>query len=99
MLAVGGLSIALARLPLAFEEEVDYNIGMQTLKLKTMVHSDGHLRLDIPTSLPEGEVDLVVVIDKPSPSSRLESFKDLVGTLQWQGDALQEQRKLRDEWR
>ena len=26
------------------------------------------------------------------------NFAEVVGKLQWQGDALEEQRKLRDEW-
>lgn len=33
---------------------------METLKLTT-IDPDGHLRLDVPTNLPAGEVELVIV--------------------------------------
>jgi hypothetical protein len=36
---------------------------MQTITLTGKIESDGHLKLDIPTLLPEGEVSIVVVID------------------------------------
>lgn len=32
------------------------------------------------------------------PASKKYDFSDFVGKLQWEGDALAEQRKLRDEW-
>jgi hypothetical protein len=47
---------------------------MQVLSLKTRVSSDGHLHLDIPTSLAPGDVELVLVVNNaPSavPSQRL----------------------------
>lgn len=68
---------------------------MQTLKLKSQVDKDGHLRLDVPTDLPAGEVELVLVI---APARVGYDFSDLAGGLRWQGDAVKEQRKLRDEW-
>ena len=68
---------------------------MQTLKLKSQVDKDGHLRLDVPTDLPAGNVELVLVIE---PARGGYDFSDLTGTLRWEGDAIKEQRKLRDEW-
>lgn len=68
---------------------------MQTLKLKSQVDKDGHLRLDVPTDLPAGDVDLVLMI-APAPGNY--DFSDLAGALRWRGDAIREQRKLRDEW-
>lgn len=64
---------------------------MQTLTLTGQIDANGHLRLDVPTTLPPGEVELMLVINPaPSqtpPTSRYD-FSDLVGRLQWQGDAI-----------
>ncbi len=73
---------------------------MQVLKLSSKVDPDGHLRLDLPTTFPEGSVELVVVIN---PVNKIVvpgkyDFSDLVGKLNWQGDAVAEQKRLRDEW-
>lgn len=69
---------------------------METLKLTTTIDPDGHLRLDVPTNLPAGEVELVIVLSKPRQVRY--DFSDLVGKLAWKGDALAAQRALRDEW-
>jgi len=36
---------------------------MQTLKVQAHVDKDGHLRVDVPTSLPEGDLKAVLVLD------------------------------------
>jgi len=73
---------------------------MQVLKLSSKIDTDGHLRLDLPTTFSEGEVELVVVINPVDNNVVLDKydFSDLVGKLSWQGDAVAEQRRLRDEW-
>lgn len=74
---------------------------MHNLKLKTHIDTDGHLRLDVDTGLPAGEVALLLVINTsrlPSQSADAYNFKDLAGTLSWSGDATETQRALRDEW-
>jgi hypothetical protein len=73
---------------------------MQTLKLKSQVDEDGHLRLDVPTTLPSGEVELVLVIESVASAAREPGydFSDLAGRLHWSGDALEQQRTLRNEW-
>lgn len=48
-------------------------------------------------------LDYVKVLDTPSgltkkPLKPKYDFSDLAGKLQWRGDALAEQRRLRDEW-
>lgn len=70
---------------------------METLKLTTKIDPDGHLRLDLPTNLPAGEVELVIVVHEASQKKRYD-FSDLVGKLTWKGDALAVQRALRDDW-
>jgi hypothetical protein len=69
------------------------------LKVHGKIDADGHLRLDVPTSLPAGEADVILTINENNESSeRKQDFSDLVGKLEWRGDALAEQRRLRDEW-
>lgn len=74
---------------------------MQTLKLKSHVGRDGHLRLDVPTALPAGDVELVLVIESIPPAALPEGgydFSDLAGRLRWAGDAVTQQHLLRHEW-
>jgi hypothetical protein len=42
---------------------------MQVLTLTGKIDSDGHLHLDIPTQLPAGDVELVLVIN-PTPQEK-----------------------------
>lgn len=74
---------------------------MEVLKLTTTVNPAGHVILDVPTHLPPGEVNIVLVLNpipesKPQPSKY--DFSDLAGRLTWQGDAVATQRALRDQW-
>lgn len=74
---------------------------MQTITLIGQIDTNGHLRLDVPTALPPGKVELVLVINPAAPqttSSPKYDFSNLVGKLQWQGDAVDTQRALRNEW-
>jgi hypothetical protein len=72
---------------------------MQVVKAKGEVGRDGRLRLDVPVELPAGTVELVQVVDvSPQPNGSNYNLTGVVGRLQWQGDAVEEQRKLRDEW-
>ena len=69
---------------------------MEALKVTAHIDKKGRLQLDVPTALPEGKVELILVLQEaPGKAYR---FGDLVGTLTWQGDALEIQRRLRDEW-
>lgn len=72
---------------------------MRVLKTKGEVGTDGRLRVDVAVELPAGSVDLVLVVAGVPPSNGARyNFSDLAGRLQWKGDAVQEQRNLRDEW-
>jgi hypothetical protein len=74
---------------------------MEVLQLTTTVNATGHVILDIPTQLPPGAVNIVLVLNPvptPQPSSPNYDFSDLVGRLTWQGNAVETQRALRDEW-
>jgi hypothetical protein len=70
---------------------------MQIVKTQGEVGTDGRLRLDVPVELPAGTVELVVVVgSSPQPNGSKYNFTGVVGKLEWQGDALDEQRKLRN---
>ncbi len=74
---------------------------METLRLKSHIAPDGHLRLDIPTNMTSGEVELVVVIQTLIQNTVRRDqydFSDLAGRLRWPGNPVETQRQLRDEW-
>ena len=71
---------------------------MRVLRLASEIDPDGHLRLDLPTQLPEGSIELVLVINPIQRERKVEKydFSDLAGKLEWRGDAVAVQRSLRD---
>jgi hypothetical protein len=71
---------------------------METIKLVKKTGKDGHLKLDVPTSIKGSEVEILLVIEKKGDAGRRYDFSDISGKLQWEGDAVSVQRKLRDEW-
>jgi hypothetical protein len=71
---------------------------METYKINTTIKSDGHLKIDIPTSLHESEVEVILLIQNKRKKANKYDFSDLAGKLQWKGDALEIQRTLRNEW-
>lgn len=81
---------------------------MITINVKKKTNAKGRLVIDVNTRLIEMDVDVVLVIQeketKPnSKSSQKEkdkfNFSDLYGKLEWKGNALAEQRKIRAEWK
>ncbi len=74
---------------------------MEVLKLTTEIDDTGQLNINLPTNLKAGKVDLVVVVNRVVEKEQKQTtydFSDLGGKLNWQGDAVATQRKLRDEW-
>jgi hypothetical protein len=64
------------------------------------IDDKGYLKVEIPTDLSPGTVNFVLVVDQEEkPISRQPyDFSEFAGKLKWEGDALTEQKKLRDEW-
>ncbi|MBW4581747.1 MAG: hypothetical protein KME42_19445 [Tildeniella nuda ZEHNDER 1965/U140] len=74
---------------------------MQIITLTGKIDTDGHLRLDVPTSFASGDVEVEITIHPirtEQDSAATYDFSDLAGTLRWQGDPVVAQRNLRDEW-
>lgn len=78
---------------------------MITINLKHKTKRNGHLVIDVPTTLINKNVDITLVIQEKEEASNNEErktkkydFSHVYGKLQWKGDALTEQKKLRAEW-
>jgi hypothetical protein len=81
---------------------------MLTLTLKKKTKNDGHLVLDVPTTLIDKNVEVVITIQEQKdmiskPGSGMKKgkkydFSHLYQKLEWKGDALREQKKIRSEW-
>ena len=57
------------------------------------------LIVDIPVEYKDHKVEVIVrSLDEPIKSQKKYDFSKFVGKLEWKGDAVAEQRKLRDEW-
>jgi hypothetical protein len=70
---------------------------VQTINIKTT--ATGHLLLDIPTTYLEKDLEVVLVINETKKQTPVHyDFSDLIGKLDWKGDALAEQKRLRNEW-
>jgi predicted DNA-binding antitoxin AbrB/MazE fold protein len=70
------------------------------------IYENGVLRLLKKLSVPEGRRMRVTLesskddesVDSSADQRARYDFSDLVGKLTWRGDALNEQRRIRDEW-
>ncbi|MDD3050570.1 MAG: hypothetical protein PHR06_05430 [Candidatus Cloacimonetes bacterium] len=75
---------------------------METVKLYVKP-TNGHIFLDIPTDYTDCELELVIVMSKLKNSEESKSirydFSKFSNKLEWDGNAVEEQRKLRDEWK
>jgi len=71
---------------------------METIRIDTVIKNGGHLKIDIPTPLEEGEVEVILVIQRKNSPAAGYDFSDIAGKLQWDGNAVDIQRALRNEW-
>ena len=70
---------------------------MKTLTVMSKTGPDGYLHLAIPTGIADGDVEVVVVINELTTKAQpVYDFRDLAGRLHWRGDALTEQKRLRE---
>ncbi len=66
---------------------------------KIIEKASNPLSIELPEEYTNHKVEVIVLSleEKEEPKKKYD-FSDLVGKLKWEGDALAEQRKLRDEW-
>jgi hypothetical protein len=67
---------------------------------KIIENSSNPLTIQLPEGYENKRLEVIVLPleETTSPSEKKYDFSDLVGKLEWKGDALAEQKKLRDEW-
>jgi len=57
----------------------------------------GRISLAVPSAFSDMDIE-VLAFPAQEAKARLYDFSDLAGKLAWRGDAVREQRALRDEW-
>jgi len=77
---------------------------MITINLQQKTQENGHLILDVPTTFIDKNVEVVLVIHEKEDVVEISGkkkfdFSDLYGKLEWKGDAIAEQKKIRSEWK
>jgi len=68
---------------------------------KIIEHATNPLTIELPEEYKDQRVEVIILPlknDSKEKSKKRYDFSDLIGKLQWQGDAVAEQRRLRDEW-
>jgi hypothetical protein len=66
--------------------------------IREIVHpSDNHVTIQVPSAFVGIDIE-VVAFPASVKSDASFDFSDLAGKLKWSGDAVKEQRALRDEW-
>lgn len=70
---------------------------MTTLTTHALIEH-GRLRIDMPTSLPTGQVEVDIIVRERSSAGRKRDLSNLVGKLSYKGDPMKLQKEMRDEW-
>ena len=66
---------------------------------KVIENASASLTIDLPQEYQNKKLEIIVFpLEESEEQPKKYDFSDLVGKLEWKGDALKEQRKLRDEW-
>lgn len=75
---------------------------MKVINMITEVDKKGHIKIDIPSDIQKGQVELVIIINSEKNENKLSknkyNFSDVYGKLKWKGNALRVQKELRNEW-
>jgi hypothetical protein len=65
---------------------------------KIIDHATNPLMIDLPEEYKNRKVEVIVLPLEELKSIKKYDFSNFFGKLEWKGDALAEQRKLRNEW-
>lgn len=63
--------------------------------------TNGSITINLPEQYANTDLEVIILPVSETvahKNEKLYDFSELVGKLEWQGDALAEQKKLRDEW-
>jgi hypothetical protein len=74
---------------------------METLRTKTVIGPDGKVRIEVPSNLPPGPADVVLVINPAAETPPTAHWRDLrgLGSEIWEGEDAQDYvNRLCDEW-
>ncbi|MBS1640602.1 MAG: hypothetical protein JSR12_11145 [Bacteroidetes bacterium] len=66
---------------------------------KIIEHHSGSITVELPREYNDKKIEIIVLpLETEKSKKKKYDFSDLTGKLIWKGDAVAEQRKLRDEW-
>jgi hypothetical protein len=66
---------------------------------KIVEHSTNPLTIELPEEWKDRKLEVIVLpVEETEKPQRKYDFSKFVGKMKWEGDAVVEQRKLRDEW-
>ena len=66
---------------------------------KIIEHSSNPLKIDLPEGYENKKLEVIVLaIDEKEGIGKKYDFSDVTGKLEWKGNSLDEQKKLRNEW-
>lgn len=78
--------------------EIVYFSCMEAVR-KIIDHATNPLTIELPEEFNNRKVEVIVLpVEEKQTTEKKYDFSDLVGKLEWKGDAVAEQRRLRDEW-
>lgn len=69
---------------------------MTVITIRGKIDKEGVLIIKHPSFLPQKEVEVTVVFEEQTPNRY--DFSDLAGKLSWQGNGLDWQKQMRNEW-
>lgn len=68
-----------------------------TLIAQAIISEDGKLRLEIPTDLPAGKIDVELTFPQ-CPQTKRRNFEKIAGKLSFRGDPMMIQKEMRNDW-
>jgi hypothetical protein len=67
---------------------------------KIIEKSSNPITIELPEGYENKKLEIIVLaIEEKPEGTKMYNFSDVAGKLEWKGDALKEQKKLRDEWK
>lgn len=66
---------------------------------KIIDHATNPLTIELPEEFSNRKVEVIVLpVEEKNAVNKQNDLSEFFGKLEWEGDALAEQKKLRDEW-